>query len=97
MSYDTRIEGTFVIEPPVADIAAIGQSLRSWRVSPNGRLLYLPTDSDETDALGTLHAACKALGARGHSVNGSGTWRGEDGEEGSLTVVNNVISESTNE
>ena len=79
--------------PPVTAerVAVLSQLMRGWRISPNGRYLFFPSDSDEPDSIGQLEKACAALSSIGIAVDGSGTWTGEDDSRGTIQVCNSVV------
>jgi hypothetical protein len=96
LSYGNRIEGVFLVTPPVPSesVAATSASIRGWRITPNGQILYLPSDTDEPDALGTLEQACEVLKQAGYFVNGEGRWHGEDDDAGSVVVAAGIVEHS---
>ena len=96
VSYGNRIDGVFRVTPPVPaeTVEATSTPLHGWRISPNGQILYLPSDADEPDALGALEHACEVLKQAGYSVSGDGQWHGEDGAAGAVVVAAGIVKHS---
>jgi hypothetical protein len=99
MSYDTHVTGVFALTPSLLPEPgeALSRQLRSWRVSPNGQLLYLPSDADEPCAIGQLQRACQLLAEAGIKINGTGTWTSEDESSGALRVADGIVDYDTPE
>jgi len=93
MGYYIEVSGAFNIDPP-ANTSLLGQAddtTLGWQISPNGRLLYLPTDVQLPSPFTQLERVCQLLRSNGHAVNGCAKWRGEDDAHGTITVENNIV------
>ena len=96
MSYHVTIEGSVRLDPPAGENTrdAINSASRAWKISPNGALLYIPSDSQDAtnDPFGELSSIVQELGTNfGIAVSGQTTWVGEDDVSGELRVENGEV------
>ena len=94
MSYRINVTGAFRISPPAdaEQVTRVAQADRGWRVSPNGQLLYLPSEEHPDPFEAIRYLAERLLPELGLSVEGSVTWIGEDETEGSIQIHANRVT-----
>jgi hypothetical protein len=100
VSYQLTVSGGFRLEPPVGQSGrdAVAAANRGWRISPNGRLLYLPEGDQHPNAFEGLRLlVAEVLPAIGSIAEGELKWTGEDGVEGTVRITAGAIEVAESE
>jgi len=97
MSYHIQMTGTFHVEPQLSadGCAEVAASTLGWRCTPNGAILYLPSDVAMSDPFAAFRTAVQLIARLGSSVAGEAHWEAEDGSSGSLSVVGGDVQVAT--
>jgi hypothetical protein len=94
VSYLVTVDGAFTITPPASpdQQAVVAAAERGWRISPNGALLYLPSD-EHPDVFAAIRVLlAEVLPSLGLVAAGAVTWHGEDGAQGEIRIEGGQVT-----